>query len=158
MQLLAHKKFCFVLFFPLILYGLSTKQNTQDSGKKMINKELLFKGFFAVASTGKLVLAAMAFVITRLQEENPVAPPLEWPNGDGLFSEHPTTIHCMSSWKKDRLNVFVGLLSVLLYPVANLLPASNIFCVQSIHTIIFILSFSVYVSCWGLGRSHSCLC
>lgn len=77
MQLLAHKKFCFVLFFPLILYGLSTKQNTQDSGKKMINKELLFKGFFAVASTGKLVLAAMAFVITRLQEENPVAPPLE---------------------------------------------------------------------------------
>lgn len=42
--------------------------------KKM---ELLFKGFFAVASTGKLVLAGMAFVITRLQEENPVIPPLE---------------------------------------------------------------------------------
>lgn len=65
--------------------------------KKM---ELLFKGFFAVASTGKLVLAGMAFVITRLQEENPVVPPLEWPNGDGLFSEHPTAIHCMSSRKK----------------------------------------------------------
>lgn len=77
-----HKK-CFVLFFSLILYGLSTRQNTQDSGKKKERKkkELLFKGFFAVASTGKLVLAALAFVITQLQEENPVIPPLEWPKG-----------------------------------------------------------------------------